>query len=275
MESGRALVSVRASTWAWRQAVKSTERLVLVALADMADDHGVCWPSVSTLAERCVKSTRTVQRALLTLASANLICCEPRQRADGSSTSNRYVLQLGGDILTGAPDTDVEGECHGRRAPHDTGVTPRTTSRTVIDPSPPPDAGTGEAEGGGGEIRLSFPSALTAAERRVAKVRLGKFPAPVAQQILDELNGRLARGEVRTSALAYLNGLIARAREGSFEASAELKKLRVPRLPSEGVGPEREILRPPAPDYPDVAGNPLCQWVLRIQASAEQRRDSK
>ena len=119
---------------------------------------------------------------------------------------------------------------------------------------------------------MRFPNALTAAERRVAKVRLGKFPAPVAQQILDELNGRLARGEVRTSALAYLNGLIARARQGSFEASAELKKLRVPRLPSKGAGPEAEVRRPPAPDYPDVAGNPLCQRVMRIQASAEKRQ---
>jgi len=268
-------MSVRASTWAWRQQVKSTERLLLVALADMADDHGVCWPSVATLAERCARSTRTVQRVLQTLASANLICCEQRQRADGSSTSNRYVLQLGGDILTGAPDTDVAGGCHGRRPPHDTGVTPRTTNRTVIDPTPPPEAAKAETLERGGEITLSFPNTLTAAERRVAIARLSKFPAPLAQEILDELNGRLARGEVKTSALAYLNGLIVRAREGSFEASAELKKLRVPRPRREADNPEPEILRPPAPVYPDVAQNPLCQRVMSIKASVEQRRNSK
>jgi peptidyl-dipeptidase Dcp len=98
---------------------------------------------------------------------------------------------------------------------------------------------------------------------------------PVAQQILDELNGRLARGEVKTSALAYLNRLIARAREGSFEASAELKKLRVPRPRRGAENPEPEILRPPAPVYPDVAQNPLCQRVMSIKASVEQRRNSK
>ena len=268
-------MSVRASTWAWRQPVKSTERLLLVALADMADDHGVCWPSVATLAGRCKKSTRTVQRALQTLASANLLRCEQRQRADGSSTSNRYVLRLGGDILTGAPDTDVAGECRGCHAPHDMGVAPLTTSRTVIDPSPPPVAAVDEAEERGGEITLSFPNALTGGERRAATVRLRQFPVPVAQQILDELNGRLARGDVKTSALAYLNGLIARAREGSFEASAELRKLRVPRPRREVNNPEAEIARPPAPVYPDVAQNPLCQRVMRIQASVEQRRSSK
>lgn len=165
----------------------------------MTDDHGVCWPSVATLAERCKKSTRTVQRALQTLASANLICCEQRQRADGSSASNRDVLRLGGDILTGAPDTDVAGECRECHAPHDMGVTPITTSRTIIDPSPPLTAARDEAEVRGGEMNLSFPTTLTAAERRAAMVRLRQFPAPLAQQILDELNGRLARGEVKTS----------------------------------------------------------------------------
>lgn len=255
--------------------MKSTERLLLVALADMADDHGVCWPSVATLAKRCARSTRTVQRVLQTLASANLICCEQRQRADGSSTSNRYVLQLGGDILTGAPDTDVAGGCHGRRTPHDTDVTPRTTNRTVIDPSPPPEAAKAETLERGGEITLSFPNTLTAAERRVAIARLSQFPAPLAQEILDELHGRLARGEVKISALAYLSGLIARAREGRFEASPEMKKRRVPRLNREAGGQEREALRPPAPVYPDVAQNPLCQRVVRIQASVAQRRGPK
>jgi hypothetical protein len=155
------------------------------------------------------------------------------------------------------------------------GVTPLTTSRTVIDPTPPPEAAKAETLERGGEITLIFPNTLTAAERRVAIARLSKFPAPLAQEILDELNGRLARGEVKTSALAYLNGLISRAREGSFEASAELKKLRAPRARRAAGSPEPEIQRPPAPVYPDVAQNPLCQWVMRIQASAGQRRNSK
>ena len=132
-----------------------------------------------------------------------------------------------------------------------------------------------EAEERGGEITLSFPNTLTAAERRVAIARLSKFPAPLAQEILDELNGRLARGEVKTSALAYLNGLIARAREGRFEASPEMKKRHVPRLNREADSQEREAQRPPAPVYPHVAQNPLCQRVVRIQASVAQRRGPK
>jgi hypothetical protein len=35
-----------------------------MSLADAADDEGVCWPSIPTLARKCCISTRTVQRSL-------------------------------------------------------------------------------------------------------------------------------------------------------------------------------------------------------------------
>ena len=36
--------------WAWRQKLKPVPKLVLMALADAADDNGICWPSVATVA---------------------------------------------------------------------------------------------------------------------------------------------------------------------------------------------------------------------------------
>ena len=82
--------------WAWRQAL--TLKLVLTALADAADDQGICWPSVSTLARNCEVSTITVQRALRTLINQGPLIAEPRRRRYGSSTSNRYrLLMAGGD----------------------------------------------------------------------------------------------------------------------------------------------------------------------------------
>ena len=82
--------------WAWQQALTPTLKLVLMALADAADDHGVCWPSVSTLAKKCSVSTRTVQRSLRVLIDSGLLTAEPRLRHDGSSTSNRYLLPIAG-----------------------------------------------------------------------------------------------------------------------------------------------------------------------------------
>jgi hypothetical protein len=39
--------------WAWLQALKLVPKLVLMALADAADDQGVCWPSDTTPGQVC------------------------------------------------------------------------------------------------------------------------------------------------------------------------------------------------------------------------------
>ena len=91
--------------WAWQQALTPTLKLVLMALADAADNQGVCWPSISTLAKKCSVSTRTVQRSLRVLIDSGLLTADSRRRRDGSSTSNRYRLLIkGGDNLSPLPD---------------------------------------------------------------------------------------------------------------------------------------------------------------------------
>jgi len=82
--------------WAWRQGLPPTPKLVLMALADAADDHGVCWPSVTTLARKCSVSPRTVQRMLKLLVDQQLLVAESRHRQSGARSSNRYRLHLTG-----------------------------------------------------------------------------------------------------------------------------------------------------------------------------------
>ena len=127
--------------WAWRQVLTPTLKLVLMALADAADDQGICWPSVSTLAKKCTVSKRTVQRSLRVFIGNGLLIAEPRRRRDGSSTSNRYRLLIaGGDNLSpprAAGDTPPGQGCRGDP---DMPVIPGTTNRIVIDP-PRPGAG--------------------------------------------------------------------------------------------------------------------------------------
>ncbi len=50
--------------WAWTQQLAPTAKLVLMSLADAADDQGICWPSVPTVASKCCVSTRTVRRII-------------------------------------------------------------------------------------------------------------------------------------------------------------------------------------------------------------------
>ena len=40
------------------------QKLILLKLADNADDGGVCWPSLETVAGACGCSSRTVMRAI-------------------------------------------------------------------------------------------------------------------------------------------------------------------------------------------------------------------
>ena len=113
--------------WAWRQQLAPTSKLVLMSLADAADDHGVCWPSIPTVARKCGICTRTVWRIMRELVVSGRLRRELRFHNDGSHSSNRYTLALeGDDKLSEAPDTGVSTPGTGRQDRGDTGVTPRT-----------------------------------------------------------------------------------------------------------------------------------------------------
>lgn len=217
--------------WAWRQKLKPVPKLVLMALADAADDNGICWPSVATVAAKCNVSTRTVRRVMQTLSAQDLLVSEQRYRQDGSRSSNRYRLLLaGGDNLSPASVTSVITSGHVCPGGHDTRVRPRTT-RGIQTESPQPQTSPAEPavstdpeEGGGGNPQeLEYPKGLTKAEREQARQNLGDLPGALAQQLLDELTAYVAAGTIRVSPIAYLRGLVKRARAGEFVPEAGLR----------------------------------------------------
>jgi hypothetical protein len=58
-------MSVHVSSWVWKHSkAKGTQLLVLLSLADMANDDGACWPSIRMICERCRVSERAVQENL-------------------------------------------------------------------------------------------------------------------------------------------------------------------------------------------------------------------
>lgn len=60
-------MSVKIMTIAWELNLPDSEKLVLLALADNANDEGHCWPSMATLTRKCSKSERTVQGCIKSL----------------------------------------------------------------------------------------------------------------------------------------------------------------------------------------------------------------
>lgn len=87
-------MGVRALAWAFRSQRTPFERLVLLALADFADDEGACWPGVGTLMERTGMSRRGVHKVLARLEADGLLAMRERHVPGGRQTSNVYVLDL-------------------------------------------------------------------------------------------------------------------------------------------------------------------------------------
>jgi len=66
--------------WVWRLRMRLTpvERLVLIYLVDRASRDGVCWPSLSTIAEDLEVDRKSVVRALKSLRARGLVTWESR-----------------------------------------------------------------------------------------------------------------------------------------------------------------------------------------------------
>lgn len=71
-----------------------------------------------------------------------------------------------------------------------------------------------DARPSGGENWI-YPAGLLLEERPLVGALLAPFPE-IAQVLLDELAGRLARHEVRVSPIGYVRGMLERVQAGSF-----------------------------------------------------------
>ncbi len=115
-------MSVKVSGMVWESDVPVTDgRVVLLALADNANDAGRCWPGTEHLAGKCCVSRSTVFRLLRKLEDQGLLSREQRTRSNGSQTSNAYRINLAALAarkrqLTREEQADLEG-----REPDDDG----------------------------------------------------------------------------------------------------------------------------------------------------------
>lgn len=89
-------MSVRVMSWVWDHSRSTaTKLLVLLAIADWADDRGYAWPSVRTLAQKTRQDERTIQRAINELIELGELRVG---RGAGPKGSNMYqVVTTGSD----------------------------------------------------------------------------------------------------------------------------------------------------------------------------------
>jgi hypothetical protein len=89
-------VSIQAVAWAMSQKVGSpTGKILLLCLANYADDEWKCWPSQSTISEETEVSERATRDWLEKLEAAGFISRSRRTRKDGSRTSDMIHLNVG------------------------------------------------------------------------------------------------------------------------------------------------------------------------------------
>ena len=111
-------MSIKQMTRVWgRLDLTPTHKLILLGLADWANDEGLCWPSIDRLAQKTGLSRRAIQTNIRQLQGCRLI-----RREEVVGKGNRYWLTLEDDpvegrtICTRAGDAPVQ-EMHGGGAP--------------------------------------------------------------------------------------------------------------------------------------------------------------
>jgi len=103
----------------WELDIKQHQKMLLLSLADFANDNGVCWPSQDSLAKKCGKSDRAIRRTLRELEELHIINTVHRgitAKQGGGRMTNIYFIQLP-DVSSAKELPDTQGEVTGRGLP--------------------------------------------------------------------------------------------------------------------------------------------------------------
>ena len=87
-------MSIIATREVWEADLPSTEKFVLLNIADFSNDKtGTAWPAQRTVARKTGLSRQTVNRAIKRLCDKGVLACSSRS-AEGKSTSNVYRINI-------------------------------------------------------------------------------------------------------------------------------------------------------------------------------------
>lgn len=122
--------------WAWDQDIALAPKMVLLALADRANDDGQCYPGQDTLAAKCSLSRSSVIENLKKLRDLGLLGWNHRAGEGGHRSSNFYQLNI---------ETKVQNPNVGNTNVGKTNVG-FTGSKVQITPSQRPESGQDTSE---------------------------------------------------------------------------------------------------------------------------------
>ncbi len=189
------------------EGITAHEKLVLIALADMADDDGICWPAMKKVAKKSLCSKRTAQRAIGRFEDMQILSKTERPKEQKRNDSNLYqldfmaLIHMTNSVLKGdtVSPTGRQGDTHrgdtvsptGRQGDTQVGdtVTPETinkepTNRTYQEPITGTSATSAAASETAGELFEQFRAAYPAS-RRKTEVKQAKAQFTAALKKVD------------------------------------------------------------------------------------------
>ncbi|VEB42956.1 Uncharacterised protein [Chromobacterium violaceum] len=86
-------MSIKLMSRAWDMDIPTGQKMILIALADRANDEGECWPGQEELAKKGSMSPRSVVNHIDWLEDHGLLKVERRQKGN-QRQSNRYTVTL-------------------------------------------------------------------------------------------------------------------------------------------------------------------------------------
>ncbi|MDP3330600.1 MAG: helix-turn-helix domain-containing protein [Methylococcaceae bacterium] len=134
-------MSIDASRWAWTQQITPSQKIVLLSLADRADEEGYCYPSVKRLELDCSMTRRTIQRNLSELEALKLIERKSRFTGSGQTSNDFFLIGIVDRHGENTPKTNRSGRrkpiesMDSSHATSDTPPAPPVTPRTAIESS--------------------------------------------------------------------------------------------------------------------------------------------
>lgn len=99
-------MSLKQTQWAWRLNMKPGPKLVLLALADYANDQGECYPSLKQLQQKCGYARSTLIDHLQWLNAKKIIFVQKQYDKNGYRRQNFYRMSscLGPDFESLSPE---------------------------------------------------------------------------------------------------------------------------------------------------------------------------
>lgn len=256
--------------WAWDQTLEPSAKLVLMALADIADDDGACFPRVKTLAQKCCLGERTVRRILKRFEDSGLLSSTPRYSRIGAQLSNLFCLNMSGipPAKLAPPSPCQNGTPAEEDLQPSQGMSAMTSGDATAEPPLEPPVNLQlQPQPVVVEIsdQLIFPKQLSNDEIPHITKLLDGIQLEQAQILLDELTGVLKDGNtIRTTPVRWFRAIVERFRKGQFTPVSGLAvaTARVRKSPTQAPISPGET-----PTSPETARKYLAAIRSRFRAS--------